>query len=463
MASAPSPTPPSAHRQRFARRLLLVQYNARLPPRSTRFRWPDARTLLAIQPHLYSDLLDPASSSSPPVPSPQQPPSASSSLLVHPKTKTYRATQKYEKTFLRELTSRLQDAVDQESARLKAAGGVDETEYPEVDAALLERYAELMACGSIAGTQPATRDGASSMLPPECEHVTYLWQTPSRSLPFGDHDICQGEDRSALLRGFAAVTVREEGSAISKGTTGLKTWEACLRLANYLLVHPELIAGPDRRVLELGSGAGLLGTVCAIEQKLKSRPDDSPSSCRPTGQTWLTDVPGQVLDRLTETMEMNGLSRHGPYQAYPLDWVKLRDQVQAREAALAPADDDGDDILDFLARIKPKLVLAADVVYDPDLTGPLAKTIRVALESALDGSDAKALVASTIRNPATYQTFLDALVHENLMFSAIPIEQKYMDPPLDDAEGMEPVPFFPSVHDPACDGTVELLEIRLQR
>ncbi|KAN0064787.1 hypothetical protein ACQY0O_001844 [Thecaphora frezii] len=461
----------------FYRLLLLIQYQARLPPRSPRFRWPSAPALLAIQPYLFRDLFHShpipvlSSSSSP------HPPNLPNLAPSFPP-----ARNKYERLFLKELTARLQDAVDAASNLLQNSG-VDETEYPEVDGDLLERYAELMSYAPGGFGAPSTRavtgDGASSMMPPEWQYVSYLWNTTdrlSKGLAAADAvssrpstPPAQDPDRSELLCGYASVMVREEGSAISKGTTGFKTWEACLRLACFLLARPELVVHDGCRVLELGSGAGLLGAVCAVEQAraiAAGQREASASASRP--RTWLTDMPGQVLERLSETMQLNGLDEDSPARIHPLDWIEVQRQSNefSRDAASVAnrdADDDNDgterDLLGFLKRVKPTLILAADVVYDPDLVSPLASTIRTALQCS-DNGGATALVSSTIRNPDTYKAFRDALDSQGLHVEPIPIEQKYLEAEAE-AGGVEPVPFFPSVHDPVCDGRVELLCIRL--
>lgn len=82
-------------------------------------------------------------------------------------------------------------------------------------------------------------------------------------------------------------------------------------------------------------------------------------------------------------------------QVHPLDWVELAAGERAP--------------IDWLAQVRPTLVIAADVVYDPDLAPALATTIRTALEACEPGVNPIALVASTIRNDATYSAFLAAL------------------------------------------------------
>lgn len=122
----------------------------------------------------------------------------------------------------------------------------------------------------------------------------------------------------------------------------------------------------------------------------------------------------------------------------PLDWT------------LVTAQDDA--TLSLLHEARPTWVLAADVVYDPTLVGDLANTLQVALKEH-DGQCPRALVASTIRNPNTYQFFLDALVARGLTWRVIPDDTTHW-------QAWPSVRLFPSTHDPELDGRVELLEIQ---
>lgn len=56
----------------------------------------------------------------------------------------------------------------------------------------------------------------------------------------------------------------ENRSVISgAGTTGLRTWEAALHLASYLLSPQSVASVKGKRVIELGAGTGLLSILCA--------------------------------------------------------------------------------------------------------------------------------------------------------------------------------------------------------
>jgi protein-lysine N-methyltransferase EEF2KMT len=65
------------------------------------------------------------------------------------------------------------------------------------------------------------------------------------------------------VSGDATVTLLESRSVIaSGGTTGLRTWEAAMHLASFLLSSQGRVFAEGKRVLELGAGTGLASIVC---------------------------------------------------------------------------------------------------------------------------------------------------------------------------------------------------------
>lgn len=85
----------------------------------------------------------------------------------------------------------------------------------------------------------------------------------------------------------------KRGEAAQGSSSAFKSAEShctgpSLRLAAHLLARPESIQG-DLRILELGSGSGLLGILIAKEA--------------PQSQVHLTDLDGVVLERLHDAVE----------------------------------------------------------------------------------------------------------------------------------------------------------------
>lgn len=129
--------------------------------------------------------------------------------------------------------------------------------------------------------------------PPAPSYFTYFWKP---------------EDRSK----YESATLMESRTTIEGGTTGLKTWRASLTLAQYLITHPGILIivhmysigtanllRPDlvrsKSLLELGSGAGLLGIIAANLQ-LSELP-----SCQ---CIYLTDVNPEVLARCSKNVNL---------------------------------------------------------------------------------------------------------------------------------------------------------------
>ncbi len=128
------------------------------------------------------------------------------------------------------------------------------------------------------------------MQAPTPSYVTYFWK-----------------DQLA----YRSATLLESRTTVESGTTGLKTWLASLVLGQYLTTNPgHLISALDRsamssdyvvglvksaRVLELGSGVGLLGIITAT---LQLYPEYT------GGRLTLSDVNEEVLYRCTNNTRL---------------------------------------------------------------------------------------------------------------------------------------------------------------
>ncbi|XP_031669833.1 protein-lysine N-methyltransferase EEF2KMT-like isoform X2 [Oncorhynchus kisutch] len=128
-----------------------------------------------------------------------------------------------------------------------------------------------------------------------------------------------------------------------------------------------------RTVLELGSGVGLTGiAVCR--------------SCSPSSYVF-SDCHLSVLHRLRDNVQLNGLdNQNSPRVSVEhLDWEEVTEK-QLREIGAAT-------------------VIAADIVYDPDIIGCLVKLLSKILRCSANGSPPDVYITSTIRNPDTYNSF----------------------------------------------------------
>ncbi|XP_061556974.1 protein-lysine N-methyltransferase EEF2KMT isoform X1 [Phycodurus eques] len=198
--------------------------------------------------------------------------------------------------------------------------------------------------------------------------------------------------RTYLLPGGDAVGLLESVALISEGTTGLVTWEAALYLAEWALGHPQTFAG--RKVLELGSGAGLTGiAVCRL--------------CGPSSYIF-SDCHQGVLQRLTHNLSINGLNdktnnTKTEVSVEELDWMDVTEQR--------------------LNDISADVVIAADVVYDPDVVAVLVQLLSKILRQRGCRVPAEVFICSTVRNPRTYAGFKhnlsDAGIGHRVMSGAV--------------------------------------------
>ncbi|XP_062999506.1 protein-lysine N-methyltransferase EEF2KMT [Elgaria multicarinata webbii] len=221
--------------------------------------------------------------------------------------------------------------------------------------------------------------------------------------------------KSYLLPTGDAVTLRESVAIISRGTTGLVTWDAGLYLAEWALENSAVFS--NRRVLELGSGIGLTGiAICKV--------------CHPRAYTF-SDHHQCVLQQLSENVHLNGFSLESEFCRHGTATCK------SQKALLAGSQ--GPDVtvaeLDWhrvtkeqLAELRADVVIAADVVYDPELAQSLIGVLQK-LSSCNDGGKSpEVYIAFTIRNPDTYYCFQMELDKVGIRWQVVPSTQKNIFP-----------------------------------
>lgn len=172
-----------------ARRLIALQFYARLSPKDAHFYWPSLKSLLHTQDYLVEDL-----------------------NLCN----DVEADVPYKKAFLKQLISHLEKAVevqtdssevvsiDLDSKKEKCFGFLRRLHRQEINGNVLESYANLMASGE------------NPLLPPP-RKVYYFYP------PF--HASREAEVKvEGIFTNWNCITLNEEASTIVRGTTGLKTW-----------------------------------------------------------------------------------------------------------------------------------------------------------------------------------------------------------------------------------------------
>ncbi|XP_031981891.1 protein-lysine N-methyltransferase EEF2KMT isoform X3 [Corvus moneduloides] len=188
------------------------------------------------------------------------------------------------------------------------------------------------------------------------------------------------------------VSLCESTALISGGTTGLVTWEAALHLAQWALENPSVFR--DRTVLELGSGIGFTGiAIC--------------KTCQP--RTFIfSDCHPRVLRQLGENIRLNGFIPE-PAGTWSIQTESQGQEVEGENCqnpkVIVAELDWGSVTEKQLLGLRADVVIAADVVYDPEIILVLIGMLQKLSTSRADTKAPEVFIAFTIRNPATYQLF----------------------------------------------------------
>jgi predicted nicotinamide N-methyase len=192
------------------------------------------------------------------------------------------------------------------------------------------------------------------------------------------------------------ISIQENVNSISEGTTGLKTWPASLKLMAHLSTAQGQSLILDQSVLELGSGVGLLGLSCAYLG---------------ASQVLLTEMDHPVvMEKLGRNLALNRERLESLGKPLPrlqsLDWEQ---GIPLKGLGLGEEWD---------------VVLCADVVYDPSLVGPLAKTLHALLTQH---RVSQAILSQTVRQASTLQLFIQTLETLGLSIERIPFSEEEVD------------------------------------
>lgn len=188
------------------------------------------------------------------------------------------------------------------------------------------------------------------------------------------------------------ISLKENTCLISQGTTGLITWQAGIALANWCIENSDLLK--NKQILELGSGSGLTGLAVIF------------SGISPKSYTF-TDCHPLVIENLHHNIGLNCPSTFSALSnSFPLS-------VEHSKVNVLNVDWETIDQLE-LNNENIDLILAADVVYDPNISRSFCK----ALSYLIGASEKQAVVACTERNPETLKKFKEILGLYNLKIIA---------------------------------------------
>ncbi|NXE24252.1 EF2KT methyltransferase, partial [Ardeotis kori] len=212
--------------------------------------------------------------------------------------------------------------------------------------------------------------------------------------------------KNYLLPTGESVTLSESMAIISAGTTGLVTWDAALHLAEWAMENPAVFR--NRTVLELGSGIGFTGiAIC--------------KTCNPKAYVF-SDCHPCVLKQLAENIHLNGFVVE-PGTAPRSQAESHGEEAEAtnfQKPKLTVAELDWGSVTEKqLVDLQPDVIVAADVVYDPEIISALIGMLQK-LSAFRDGKPPEVYIASAIRNPDTYRLFQAELDKVGIGWQIIP-------------------------------------------
>ncbi|KAJ2057766.1 hypothetical protein GGI17_005462 [Coemansia sp. S146] len=182
---------------------------------------------------------------------------------------------------------------------------------------------------------------------------------------------------------YTKVVLNEEQMMISQGTTGLQTWEASLRLADFFVEHPDIVRG--QKVVELGAGCGLAGFTCAAIG---------------AAHVLSTDCSAAVL-KLLESNRQKSKQRLSEYDNVLRNMTNMVDPAFKDSVQVAELDWEHTDECAKLSD-SADVVIGADITYDPTIVPVLVN----ALKEMVASSQQVAYITATIRNQETFDLFL---------------------------------------------------------
>uniref|UniRef100_A0A8B9DHK1 FAM86 N-terminal domain-containing protein n=1 Tax=Anser cygnoides TaxID=8845 RepID=A0A8B9DHK1_ANSCY len=213
--------------------------------------------------------------------------------------------------------------------------------------------------------------------------------------------------KNYLLPTGESVTLSESEAIISQGTTGLVTWDAALHLAEWAMENSTVFS--NRTVLELGSGIGFTGlAIC--------------KTCNPKAYIF-SDYHHCVLKQLMDNICLNGFA----VEPETIDLIQTKSEGQEAEGMnyqqpkLIVAELDWGSVTEKqLLDLQTDVIIAADVVYDPEITLSLIGMLQKLSTFRADGKPPEVYIAFTIRNPDTYHLFQAELDKVGIGWQIIP-------------------------------------------
>jgi predicted nicotinamide N-methyase len=183
------------------------------------------------------------------------------------------------------------------------------------------------------------------------------------------------------------ILISEAPQLLAAGSNvGLRTWDACLRLAYYLTTEGQSLI-KDKAIIELGAGTGMLSILCANHLQADI--------------VLATDGLPEIVTSMEHNIELNPPAQDGlsTVHAAHFEWS---DTETLTQSIGLPSTRDWR---------KYDLVIGADITYNPEYFEPLVNALLTLLKR---NEDTTILIAGAIRNLNTYNAFLETCSENNL-------------------------------------------------
>ncbi|KAL3231521.1 hypothetical protein RNJ44_00556 [Nakaseomyces bracarensis] len=241
------------------------------------------------------------------------------------------------------------------------------------------------------------------------------------------------------------VNIAEKPRIIGQGSTGNRTWEASVYLVHYLLENPEVV-GDARKVIELGAGTGLVSLAYQqrfpFEELLVTDGDEDIARRKLPQNFSLNEIKGGVsIKRLEwgreqEQLPHGSATRSKTPRANPENENEnekdnekdspggtIKSAASGEPTREPTRDTTGAGSMEEPIEEPFDLILGSDLTYDDRILEPLSTALSHLL---LPGGRNRAVVAATVRNPATTKTFEDTLREHGLVYQVESVRESTM-------------------------------------
>jgi len=219
------------------------------------------------------------------------------------------------------------------------------------------------------------------------------------SCPIGD-DV-DGDDETGLKAskdgdvGDSDVIIIRHLLQTSLKEVGLQVWSGCLLLADFLLTHPDLSQTPNETWLELGAGTGLCSIVAALSRSKSSPPNRI--ICTDTGEKVLHLCRVNLTENISLLEDRNVSTK---LCLAEVNFLNFDEKDRKTDVYDARADQDEFDVTLLPLLRQASVILAADVIFDADVTEGFFQLLVEAMTVAVEEEERELLFPKLENTPS---------------------------------------------------------------